>query len=39
LVLARPNRLDRAWAEANLRRIWRAQAPERLLKAWDEGRG
>ena len=39
LVLARPDRLDRAWAEANLRRVWRAQAPKRFLKAWDEGRG
>jgi hypothetical protein len=35
LVLARPDKLDPEWAKANLLRVWRAQAPKRLLKAWD----
>lgn len=35
LVLARPDRLDLAWAQANLLRVWRELAPKRLLKAWD----
>ena len=37
LVLARPERVDLEWARANLMRVWRAQAPKRLLKAFDEG--
>ncbi len=42
LVLMRPEKLDLAWAKANLVRVWRAQAPKRVLKAHDEraeGRG
>jgi hypothetical protein len=35
LVLVRPERLDLAWAKANLIRVWRAQAPKRVLKAYD----
>jgi hypothetical protein len=37
MVLARPERLDPAWVRANLIRVWRAQAPKRLLKSFDEG--
>ena len=37
LVLVRPDRLDPAWAKANLLRVWREQAPKRLLKAYDGG--
>lgn len=36
LVLARPQRLDPDWARANLIRVWRKQAPKRLLKAFDD---
>ena len=36
LVLVRPDRLDLAWARHNLLRVWRAQAPKRVLKAFDE---
>lgn len=39
LVLMRPDRFDPVWAEATLRRVWRAQAPKRWLKAWDAGGG
>jgi hypothetical protein len=35
LVLVRPKQLDLEWAKANLIRVWRAQAPKRLLKAFD----
>lgn len=35
LVLVRPERLDLDWARENLLRVWREQAPKRLLKAWD----
>jgi hypothetical protein len=35
LVLVRPEKLDPAWAKANLMRVWRAQAPKRLLKELD----
>lgn len=35
LVLARPERVDPGWAKANLVRVWREQAPKRLLKAYD----
>ena len=37
LVLVRPEKLDLEWAKANLIRVWRAQAPKRLLKAYDTG--
>jgi len=37
LVLVRPERLDLDWARANLVRVWRQQAPKRVLKAYDEG--
>jgi hypothetical protein len=36
LVLVRPEKLDLAWARANLIRVWRAQAPKRVLKAYDD---
>jgi hypothetical protein len=36
MVLVRPERLDLKWAKANLIRVWRAQAPKRVLKAYDE---
>ena len=36
LVLVRPDRLDKDWVRANLIRVWRAQAPKRVLKAFDE---
>ncbi len=36
LVLARPDRVDLDWARANLIRVWREQAPKRVLKAYDE---
>lgn len=39
LVLVRPDKLEPAWARANLARVWRAQAPKRFLKAWDAARG
>ncbi len=42
LILVRPEKLDLEWAENNLIKVWRAQAPKRFLKAWDEeqaGRG
>jgi hypothetical protein len=35
LILVRPEKLDLEWAKANLLRVWRAQAPERVLKAHD----
>jgi hypothetical protein len=36
LVLVRPEKLDLEWAKANLIRVWRAQAPKRMLKAYDQ---
>jgi hypothetical protein len=36
LVLVRPEKLDLAWARNNLIRVWRAQAPKRVLEAFDE---
>lgn len=36
LILVRPEALDAEWAKANLVRVWRAQAPKRFLKAYDE---
>ncbi|MEZ5892314.1 MAG: MmcQ/YjbR family DNA-binding protein [Parvularculaceae bacterium] len=37
LVLARPDRLDMAWAKSNLIRVWRELASKKMLKAYDEG--
>ncbi len=39
VVLMRPDKLDLAWAKANLIRVWRAQAPKRVLKARDNKGG
>lgn len=36
MVLVRPEKLDLEWAKANLLKVWRAQAPKRVLKAYDE---
>ena len=36
LILVRPEDLDLEWAKANLLRVWRAQAPRRVLKSYDE---
>lgn len=36
LVLVRPEKLDPEWARANLVRTWRAMAPKKILKAYDE---
>jgi hypothetical protein len=38
MVLVRPEKLDSDWARANLIKVWRAQAPRRLLKAYDAAR-
>lgn len=35
LILVRPGKLDLDWAKANLLKVWRAQAPKKLLKAHD----
>lgn len=35
LVLVRPEKLDPAWTRANLIKVWRAQAPKRVLKEYD----
>jgi hypothetical protein len=35
MVLVRPEKLELDWARANLVRVWRAQAPKKLLKAFD----
>jgi hypothetical protein len=37
LILARPDKIDLAWARANLIRTWREMAPKKVLKAYDEG--
>jgi hypothetical protein len=37
LVLMHPDLFDADWARANLMRSWRAMAPKKLLKAYDEG--
>jgi hypothetical protein len=37
MVLVRPERLDLKWVKANLIRVWRAQAPKRVLRAHDDG--
>jgi hypothetical protein len=39
LVLVRPEKLDSDWAKANLIKVWRAQAPKRMLKAYDAAQG
>jgi hypothetical protein len=39
LVLARPDKVDPAWAKATLYKMWRAMAPKKALKAYDEGQG
>ncbi|HJQ55480.1 MAG TPA: MmcQ/YjbR family DNA-binding protein [Vineibacter sp.] len=39
MILVRPERLDLAWAKANLEKTWRAQAPKRLLKDHDAAQG
>lgn len=39
LVLVYTDKFDRDWAKANLIRVWREQAPKRLLKAYDEEQG
>ena len=39
LVPARADRIDRDWIRANLVRVWRQQAPKRVLKAWDAEHG
>jgi hypothetical protein len=39
LVLMRLETFDRDWAVANLRRVWRAQAPKRFLQRFDAGGG
>jgi len=36
LVLVRPEKLDLNWAKANLIKVWRAQAPKHILKAYDD---
>jgi hypothetical protein len=35
MVLVFPEKLDLDWVRANLLKVWRAQAPKRLLKAYD----
>jgi len=35
LVLARPDRLDPGWAQANIERVWRAQARRATLRQWE----
>jgi hypothetical protein len=37
LVLVRPEKLDLKWAKANLIRVWREQAPKKVLKAYEAG--
>jgi hypothetical protein len=39
LVLARPERIDREWARANLVRVWRTLAQKKMVKAFDEEHG
>jgi hypothetical protein len=39
MILARPDRLDPAWARANIERVWRAQVSKKTLKAYDAARG
>ncbi|MBW8882406.1 MAG: MmcQ/YjbR family DNA-binding protein [Asticcacaulis sp.] len=35
VILARPDKVDVGWVRENLRRVWRAQCPKKLLKAHD----
>ena len=37
LMLVRPGHIDPGWARARLLSVWRAQAPKRVLTAWDAG--
>jgi hypothetical protein len=37
MVLMRPDKIDIDWAQNNLVQVWRAQAPKRVLKAYDAG--
>ena len=39
LVLVRAGCIDPGWAQARLLAQWRAAAPKRWLKAWDQARG
>ena len=36
VVLVRPERIDPAFVRENLLRTWKAQAPKRALKRWEE---
>ncbi len=36
LILVRPEMLKADWARTNLVRVWRAQAPRRVLKSYDD---
>jgi hypothetical protein len=38
LILVRPDRLEADWARKTLIESWRAMAPKRVLKAYDDGR-
>jgi hypothetical protein len=38
MVLVRPEKIDPDWVRHNLARVWRAQAPKRVLQACDEAR-
>ncbi|MGJ3231023.1 MAG: MmcQ/YjbR family DNA-binding protein [Oceanicaulis sp.] len=35
LILMRPAAFDADWARGNLFKVWRKQAPKRMLRAWD----
>jgi hypothetical protein len=39
LVLMRAEAFDAEWARANLKSVWRKQAPKRFLKQWDSEQG
>jgi hypothetical protein len=34
-ILAHPDKVDEGWIRENLKRVWRAQAPKKLLKEWE----
>jgi hypothetical protein len=36
LILMRPEAFDDDWARGNLVRAWRAQAPKKVLRSWDD---
>jgi len=36
LILVAGGLIDEGWAEARLRSTWRAMAPKRFLKDWDQ---